>query len=179
MSEKVSPGKSGIQLGILFGILMILEFVIMYVIGMKSLVNSSVGMLVNILNYMVLPLAFIYIGCTNYKKNNDTYISFSESLKVGVSICFIAAVIYATFNIIFNYIFPDFMDEMLKISKEAILAKNPNMTEDQVEMGLGMIKKFMNPLIAFPVTVAMYAFFGLIYSLIIGAIVKKDHPQSL
>jgi hypothetical protein len=46
-------------------------------------------------------------------------------------------------------------------------------------MGLTMMKKFMNPLIVFPVTLAMYSFIGLIYSLIVGAIVKNENPQSL
>jgi len=180
MNGNISPAKSGLQLGILFGVIMVLEFVIMYVIGMKTLVGTNVGLITNLLNYIGLPLFFIYLGCNNYKKNiNNGFISFSECLKTGISIMLIAALIYAVFNLIFNYIFPDFITEMLSITKQAMLEKNPTMTSDQIEMGISMTKKFMNPLIVFPVTIAMYAFFGLIYSLIIGAIVKKDNPQSL
>jgi hypothetical protein len=36
----------------------------------------------------------------------------------------------------------------------------------------------MNPIISIPFTIIMYAFIGLIYSLIIGAIIKKDSTQS-
>ncbi len=179
MENNISPAKSGIVFGVLFGVLMVLEFVIMYIVGMKSLVNTSVGVIVNIANYMVLPILFIYMGCTNYKKINKGFISFGECLKTGVSITFVAAFIYAVFNIIFNYIFPDFINEMIAISKEAMIEKSPNLTSEQVESGIAMMKKFMNPLIVFPVTLAMYSFFGLIYSLIIGAIVKNDKPQSL
>lgn len=179
MEKSISPAKSGILFGVLFGVLMVLEFVIMYIIGMKSLVATSVGLIVNIANYLVLPIIFIYIGCTNYKKNiNNGYISFGECLKTGVSITFIAALIYAVFNVVFNFIFPDFINEMIAITKEAMLAKNPNMTSEQLEMGISMMKKFMNPLIVFPATLAMYSFFGLIYSLIIGAIIKNEKPQS-
>ena len=59
-----------------------------------------------------------------------------------------------------------------------MLTENPTMSDEQVEMGLTMIKKFMNPAIAIPFTIAMFAFLGLIYSLIIGAIMKKENPQS-
>jgi hypothetical protein len=179
MENNSSPAKSGIVFGVLFGVLMVLEFVVMYIIGMKSLVNTSVGLLTNIANYMILPILFIYLGCANYKKINNGFISFGDSLKTGVSITFIAAVVYAFFNVIFNYIFPEFIDEMIAISKAAMIEKTPNLTSEQIETGIVMMKKFMNPLIAFPVTVAMYSFFGLIYSLIIGAIVKKENPQSL
>lgn len=179
MEKNVSPAKSGIVFGVLFGVIMVLEFVIMYVIGMKSLVNSSVGVIVNFANYLILPVTFIFLGCNNYKKNiNNGFISFSECLKIGVSIVFIAAIIYAAFSVIFNFIFPEFVDEMISISKEAMITKNPEMTSEQIEMGLSMVKKFMNPLIAFPFTLAMFSFIGLIYSLIIGAIVKKEKPQS-
>jgi hypothetical protein len=180
MDKNISPAKSGTMYGVLFGVIMVLEFVVMYVIGMKSLVNSSAGAIVNIANYLILPILFIYLGCNHYKKDiNNGFISFSECLKTGVSITVIAALVYAVFNLIFNFIFPDFMNEMLEITRDTMLTKNPNMTAKELEMGLGMVKKFMNPLIVFPVTIAMYAFFGLLYSLIIGAIVKNDNPKSL
>ena len=79
-------------------------------------------------------------------------------------------------NIIFNYIFPEFIDEMISITKEGMLAKDPNMSSKQLEMGLSMVKKFMNPLIVLPVTLVMYSFFGLLYSLIVGAVIKNEKP---
>jgi hypothetical protein len=180
MEKSVSPGKSGQIYGVLFGVIMVLEFVIMYTIGMRSLVGTSAGVIVNIANYLILPLIFIYLGCINYKKNlNNGFISFGESLKVGVSITFIAGLVYGLFNIGFNFIYPDFINEMASITKEGILKQNPNITSKEMEMGLTMMKKFMNPLIVFPVTLAMYSFIGLIYSLIVGAIVKNENPQSL
>ena len=177
MENNVSPAKSGISYGVLYGVIMVLEFVIMYVIGMKSLVDTSFGLIVNIANYLVLPILFIYIGCNNFKtKINGGYISFGECLKVGVSIAFVAAIIYAAFSVIFNLIFPEFINEMVAISKTAMLKQNPEMTSEQLEMGLTMMKKFSNPLIVFPATLAMYSFLGLIYSLIIGAVVKNNKP---
>ncbi|MFQ6602369.1 DUF4199 domain-containing protein [Flavobacterium sp. C3NV] len=177
MDKNISPAKSGTMYGLLFGVIMVLEFVVMYVIGMKSLVNSSVGVIVNIANYLVLPLIFIYLGCNHYKKDiNNGFISFSECLKTGVSITVIAGLVYAIFSVIFNLIFPEFINEMLEISKEGMITQNPNITSKELEMGLSMVKKFMNPLIVLPVTLVMYSLIGLIYSLIIGAIVKNDKP---
>ena len=180
MERSVSPGKSGLIYGVLFGVIMILEFVIMYIIGMRSLVGTSAGVIVNIANYLVLPIVFIYLGCLNYKKNlNNGFISLGEALKVGVSITFIAALIYGLFNIAFNFIYPEFINEMISITQDDMIKQNPDITSKEMEMGIEMMKKFMNPLIVLPVTLAMYSFFGLIYSLIVGAIVKNENPQSL
>jgi len=179
MKEKVSPAKAGIQLGVLFGVIMILEFVVMYIIGMESLVDSPVGLTVSLLNYIGFPLLFITLACNNYKKNlNNGFASFSECLKVGVTLMFIAGLTYAVFSIIFNLIFPEFIEEMISIVKSQTIKKSPELTKEQLEMALSLQRKFLSPWISGAVTVAMYSFFGLIYSLIIGAIVKKDQPQS-
>lgn len=175
MGKNMSPSKSGLLYGVLFGFIMVLEFVIMYAIGMKSLVNSSAGLIVNSANYLLLPVLFIFLGCYNYKINiNRDTISLNECLKVGVSITFVAAFIYATFNVLFNILFPDFINEMIEISKETMISKSPNLNAEELKKGISVMKKFMNPFIVFPVTLAMYSFFGLIYSLIIGAIIKNQ-----
>ncbi len=178
METKISPAKSGLQLGLLFGVIMVLEFVISYIIGVEKLIGSSFGVIINLLNYLILPFLFIYLGCSNYKKSNDGFVTFSECLKIGVSITVIAALIYATFNLIFNLIFPDFGEQILRITKSEILKKSPNMTAEQMDMAISMTKKFMSQYIVFPVTIVMYAFFGLLYSFLVGAIVKKDSNQS-
>ena len=51
------------------------------------------------------------------------------------------------------------------------------MTEDQIETAISITKKFSSPLFSVPTTLLMFSFLGLIYSLIIGLIVKKDHNQ--
>ena len=102
METKISPAKSGLQLGLLFGVIMVLEFVISYIIGIDKLTGSSFGVVINLLNYLILPFIFIFLGCTNYKKLNNGFVTFSECLKIGVSITVIAALIYAIFNLIFN-----------------------------------------------------------------------------
>jgi hypothetical protein len=54
---------------------------------------------------------------------------------------------------------------MASITKEGMLKQNPNITSKEMEIGLAMMKKFMNPLIVFPVTIAMYSL--LLYSLLV------------
>ena len=60
-----------------------------------------------------------------------------------------------------------------------MLEQNSEMTDEQLDMAISMTEKFMNPAIMVPVTLLMFAFIGLIWSLIIGAVVKKERPVSL
>lgn len=167
------------QLGILFGVIMVLEFVISYVLNIDPISNPMAGTLMNVGNYLVFPVLFIFLACNNYKKSHSGYISFSQCLKTGVMVCLIASLIFGIFNGIFMTLFPEFAEEILRKTRSVMIEKSPQMTQEQVDMAIGMTRKFMNPLFSTPITVLMYCFIGLIYSLIIGAIVKKDPPHSL
>lgn len=171
-----SPVKFAMQFGILFGVIMILQFVIAYSMNIDPVSTPVYGTIINVLNYFILPIVLIAFGCNNYKKANGGYISFGQCLKVGVIICVIAALIYSIFSTVFNLIFPEFMTEMLEKTKSVIISQNPDMSQDQLDIAMTWTEKFMNPAIMIPFTLLMFAFIGLIYSLIIGAIVKKDKP---
>jgi hypothetical protein len=179
MDQKVSPSKSALQYGALFGVLMVLEFVIVYVMDIDPISNPTTGIVINTLNYLIFPVSIITFGSVNFKKNlNNGFVSFGECLKIGVTICLIAGLIYGVFSAVFNMIFPEFVEEIMKKTRQVMLQQNPNMTSEQAEMAISMTKKFMNPAIVIPATVAMFSFIGLIYSLIIGAFVKNENPHS-
>lgn len=177
MEKTTSPSKSAIQYGVLFGLIMVVEFVISYILNIDPTTNKGFGITLNLINFLVLPIILILLGCNNYKnKINSGFISFGEAIKIGVVICVIGALIYGIFTAIFNVIFPEFTEEILRKTRDVMVQQNPEMPEEQIEMALSWTKKFMSPAIAVPFTVVMYTFIGLIYSLIIGAIVKKERP---
>ena len=173
-----SPAKTGLPLGILFGIIMILEFVVSYVLNIDPISNPAVGTTMNVLNYLILPILFITLACNNYKKAHGGYVSFGECLKIGVTLCVIAGLVYAAFSVIFNLIFPEFIDEIMSKMRSVMISQAPDMPAEQLEMALSWTRKMMSPAFVFPITIIMYAFIGLIMSLIVGAIVKKDKPVS-
>ncbi len=177
MSEITSPAKSAVQYGVFFGVIMVLEFVILYVIGIDTITNPSVGIVINLLNFFALPILFITLACINFKKINNGVISFNQCLKAGVTTAFIGALIYAIFTVIFNLIFPEFTQQMLEKTRTMMTETNPNMSQEQLDMALSWTEKFTSPFIVVPFTLAFYSFIGLIYSLIIGAILKNDRPQ--
>jgi hypothetical protein len=172
-----TPSKSYLQYGVLYALAMILSFVVVYTLNIDLVENPWIGTLSSVFSYLFFPILFIYLGVSIYKKSNLGFLSFGEALKVGVTIAFIGGLLFAVFNVIFNLIFPEFLGEILNQTRQIMLKQNPNLTSEQVEMGIAMAKKFSSPWFSFPVTLLMFSFIGLIYSLIIGAIVKKDKPQ--
>ena len=175
---KQSPAKAGLFLGLIFGLIMVLQTIIGYVMDINPVSYPTYGLILNFLNFLILPVILIYLGCTNFKKMNGGFASFGECLKVGVTICVIAGLVAGVFTVIFNAIFPEYVEELMRKTRLIMLSDENNMTEEQVDMAIGVTRTFMSPFSAIPSTSANYAFIGLLYSLIIGAIVKKDRNQS-
>lgn len=175
MKEIVSPAKSAINYGIYYGIVLILEFVLMYVLDIDPQESPAIGVIINVTNYLILPLLFIYLAAKNYKFSfNSGYISLSETIKIGLTVCVLASLIYGIFYIIFDYLVPEFKEELLTKIQEITVKKTPNITSEQLKMSMKFVKMFMNPYVTVPVTMLMYCVLGLIHSLIVGLIVKKD-----
>lgn len=177
MTKTITPGKSSINFGITFGIIMVLQFVIMYVLNINPQESPAIGVVINILNYLILPFALIYLAANYYKtKINQGFISMGETIKVGLTVCVIASLIYGVFYLIFDFIVPEFKEELLVKIQEITIKQNPTLTSEQLKMSMKFVKIFMNPYIVVPFTIIMYCVIGLIHSLIVGVIIKKNKP---
>jgi hypothetical protein len=180
MEKTISPAKSGLPYGIVFGVIMILEFVTMHILKPDPLESGWIGTVMNLLNYLILPVLFISLACNNFKnKLNNGYITIGQSIKAGVALCALAGLIYAIAYFVYSLLFPEFIAEMLDQIKAVTVEQNPNMTAEQLKMSISIVEKTMQPYIAGPIAIVMYSFLGLIYSLIIGAIVKKENPGAI
>lgn len=177
MNQTVSPAKSAMTYGVVFGAIMVLELVIMYILKPDPIENAWAGTVMQVCNFLIFPVLFISLACNNYKKNiNGGFISFGQCLKIGVSVMVLASVIYSIFYVVFTLMFPEFLTDAVEQVRRVTIHQNPNMTEEQLNMTMSMTEKFMQPMLAVPISIIMNAFVGLIYSLIIGAIVKRDNP---
>jgi hypothetical protein len=166
--------KYALENGLIFGLIMILISVILYVSNIDPVETPIIGTLIGLLNYLLLPITILYLACNNYKKLNDGYISIAECIKIGIAICLLAGLLYGLYNIIFNFIFPDFLKESLDNVRRNLLKKSPDMSTEQIEKAISMTRKLTNPIILIITKIIVFSFIGLIYSSIIGAIIKRD-----
>lgn len=173
--KTTSPSKFALPYGAIFGAIMVLQFAVTYSLEIDPIGNKSVGIVINLLNYFILPISFILIAGNNYKKQiNNGFISLGEVIKIGILILLIGSIIYSVFYAIFVNIEPDFIETTMQLTRSIMINENPSLTTEQIDMALDIQKKFMQPQLMAPIAIAMYSFIGLVYSLIIGAIIKKE-----
>lgn len=174
MENQAKTSKFAMQNGVLFGVVLVLEFVIMYFADLDPMKTPAIGVVVNLLNYLIFPVLFISLAATQTKAAYGGFISFGEILKIGTLVAALGGLIYAVFYIIFNMLYPEFTDELMSKMEEQMRSQSPDMPEEQLEMALSMTKNFLNPWIAAPVSIIIYTIVGFIESLVIGAIVKNE-----
>jgi hypothetical protein len=125
----------------------------------------------NIIYYIAFPVVIMY-AISQYKKANANTLGLGDAIKVGLSIAVISAIVYLIYGLLFNYVIdPEFMGQMMEVQRDKLL-ENPNMTPEAVEQSMKMMEMMFNPFIGSAFWVAMSAFFGLIYSLIGGLVMK-------
>lgn len=174
MENKLSISKFSLNPGLILGASLILLSVITYVIGLDPIEDKWIAWV----SYLMIFGAVFYFQKEYKNTQNDGFLSIGEAVKLSVTIAVIAGVLAAIYNFIFmTVIEPDFIDKMLLKIEEQMLEQNPEMTQGQIDMALGMTKKFMSPYISVPLAIVGNAISGLILGLIAGFINKKNDPQ--
>jgi len=127
----------------------------------------------------VIPFALaaiaIVLAIVQFKKGSLGFLTLSEALKIGTGIGVVAAIIASLYLLaLTNIIEPDYWDKMFEAQRATVMAKNPQITPEQMDQGIEMQKKFA--WLGYPIGLIMYALFGLIVGLITGLILKKQKP---
>ena len=167
--QSPAPGKFAMNYFIILVLIMVVIVVITYVTGL-ALEGKQWP---QFLYYIIFPVVIIY-AISQFKKSNANVLSLGQAIKVGLAIAVVSALVYAIYGLIFNYfIDPEFMEQMMDVTRDKML-ETPDMTEELVDKQMEFIKIFFNPLIGTAMWIALSAFFGLIYSLIGGLVMKKE-----
>jgi len=174
MSIPTSPAKSTFPFAFLFGVIMMLELILSYLFAMNAS-QKWYGISINLLNYIVLPFAFCFINARQFRNQiNNGYISLRQTIKIGVSLCVLAGLIACVFTVIFNYLVPEFMEEAYRNMSSVMHKQQPQLTDEQIEAGIALSKKFQNPVILIPFGMVIYSLIGLIHGTIVGLIVRTE-----
>ena len=100
--------------------------------------------------------------------------SLGEAIKLGLAIGAISAIVYIIYGLIFNYVIdPEFMGQVKEVVRDKML-EAPNATQEIVDQQMKFVEMFMNPLVGSALWIGLSLFFGLVYSLIGGLVMKKE-----
>jgi hypothetical protein len=165
-----------LQYGLMSGIVGILFFIALYLVGAKSFASPLAA-----LGY-VIPIVFAVLACLREKKNNSGYLDFGKSLKTSFGVFVVSSFLTTlTLYILLNFIDEDFRQAMTQITMEQsekfmVRFKVP---QDKIEKALQEIATSNQySLSKLSLNFAIFCIPWFLLSLIISAIVKKKNPAN-
>jgi len=160
--------------GAVLGLVLVALAVIMWSVGIDDNQSIVPGLLNN-----GLTIAFIAYAIIQYRDiNNNGFISYSASLKLGTTIAFFSSIILAFYSVIYVlYINTEALSEVIKITEQTMLEAQPEISEQELDLALQMVNKFMQPHWMMIMGMLSGTFMGFLYSLIISIFVKKEDPN--
>lgn len=167
MEQKVT---TPVVKGVIITLLLIVFGLVIYFTNQIG--NSTIGYL----QYVILVAGIIW-SCVSYAKQMNGNVTFGNVFGHGFKTTAVAAALLAVYTFIaVKFLFPDIVDQSLEIAKKKMQESQPNMSDDQMQQSLDMVRKFFIPF-AIGGILFGFAIIGAISSAI-GAAVAKKNPQS-
>ena len=175
--------KFAMNYGAVLGLFLVAIAVIMWSVGVDDIAEklAKSGRLQSLLPALLnngITIAFIAYAIIQYRDiNNNGFITYAESLKLGTTVAFFSSIILAFYQFIYiSYLDPNALSEIMKITEQAMLESNPEISDEELDMALQMTGKFMQPHWMMIMGMLGGTFMGFLYSLIISIFVKKEDP---
>lgn len=168
--------------GLITGMVYVVFSLISNMLGLQqgggSMGSAGLGILLNAV-LMLITFFTLYRGVREIRDEDlDGNLNMGQAIRKGMAIALIAGVMLGVYMLIYAYLIdPHMMDNAM----EAVEAKWDEMgiPEEQREMSRKFTKMFMNPAILAPFSIIWVAFWGLLKSLVAGAMLKKEPPPSI
>jgi len=124
----------------------------------------------------IVIIVSLIMACISFGKQNEA-VTYGKAFGYAFKISLIIAIIMTVYSLISVFlIFPEFIDQTLQNARENMEARG-NMSQEQMDAGIAMTKKFMQP-----VPIAIFSFvitliIGVIGSLLGAAFAKKSEEN--
>jgi len=167
--EKPSTARIALKWGIVSAVMIIIYTVALYISGLFKTPALS-----------WIPFIFLLFGIVmslrEFKLMNTNFINFSEGLGLGTLMSAVCAIIAS----IFNYIYITFIDttilqQMRELQIEQL--EQQGLSSEQIEQAMEMASRFATPGLTLLFSMIVYVICGLIFSLVISAIIKNSKPE--
>lgn len=157
--------------GFLLGLSTILLSALKYAFSSNYLEKSVWEQIIG----FILVVIFIYIAINTFKKANNSFLTISQSIKIGLGVTLIFAILNVAYLYLFmTFVEPDFKEKIIELQIEEM--QKANTPNSQIKTSVEFMEEYFVSVTLF-VTIIFGLITGLVTSLIIGAVLKKDNPN--
>lgn len=170
--EKPSVARIALKWGLIAGVINIVYSVILVAIGKyqepsMNTINSIFG--------IAIAVGVLILAMREYRTLNGGFMSFGQGLGVGTLTSAISGVAAGLFNFIYmQFIDPSVPEQMMDRVRDQW--ERQGLSDSQIEQAEPITAMMMQPGMIFVITVFASLLFGLIISLIVAAVMRREKP---
>lgn len=167
--EEKSTFSLALQFGLLTGLVLIVFTLILFLAGAGD--KSPLRFI-----SLILYIGMLYWGMVNIRDRQlEGVMSYGKAFSTGFWIALFASILVAIFMIFYmKYIDTGATARAITAAENKILARNPNISDADLNKALGMVKMFTNPFISAITTLIWEVIIGTVLSLIIAIFAKRE-----
>ncbi|MCB0552916.1 MAG: DUF4199 domain-containing protein [Phaeodactylibacter sp.] len=177
----VSPWPTGLRYGLILGLVLVTVSLVMSLTGLVDPANQDnpTNWIASILSYGIMIGAIVVAIRQHRDGELGSFITFGRSFFMGFIVVLIASVISMIYTYVyFTMIEPGMIENILDASREKMI-EGQGMDEDQAEQALSMMSWMFSPVAMTIIAGVGSLFMGAIFSLIVGAIMKRNPPEAV
>lgn len=163
---EIKKKSSLLEVALFYGILLALLRVGVDVL-LKVMDVSSMTYYLGYVIGFILEIIIVIVAIKAYRKNNDGYLSFVESIKIGMIALILTGIAFFAGQMLFD---PDFAGRKAIEMVEKMNPEQLQATIDQIEEA----KNNPKYLFSLAMTILYFTFIGFVISAIAGAALKKS-----
>jgi hypothetical protein len=177
VAKEVSPWPTGNKYGLYTGLILIVLGLVIHLAGLVDYTdqNASGNWIANIVSWggMIAGISL----AIKYHRDEELggYVEFGRAFYVG----FIVSLIVAILTLVWTYLFFSFIEpDIIEIMKEGAyeqMIEQQGMSEEQADQAMSYMKFFLMPAGLSTMAAISTLITGVIFSLIIAAIMKKSN----
>lgn len=145
-----------------------------------SVVLDLTGQIGNqVLGYvgMLFTLGAVILAIRQFKRLNLGFVTLGQGFRTGFFTAVIGGTISSVLGAIYLLVDPGVKTRLFEATRLALeeqAANNPQITDEFIEMQMGIMENMMAPYISIPLGILGSAFLGAIIAVIVAAIMRKD-----
>lgn len=175
----VSPRPVAQKYGLIGSLVLIVVGLLTHLLGITDLSQQggTGNWIANILNWGVMVGVIVLAIKTHRDSDLGGYISMGRGFKTGMIATLMMAIVMAVWSyVFFTLVAPEALEMIKEVALEEM--ESQGLSEEQMEASAGMMGFFTSPTFLVLVSLIGTLITGAIFSLIAGAIMKKETSQA-
>lgn len=169
MNNQVSPARVALKWGVILGVALIIYSLILFLTD--NVGNSKLGWI-----SFVISIGGLILAMRDYRTLNGGYMSYGEGLSVGTLTAGVSGLLSSLFSVFYTTLIDTgAMERMVDKTREQL--EDSGLSDDQIDQQMNIVEMFQSPGLSFAFGVIGAVVFGLLLSLIIAAIMRRNRAN--